>query len=293
MVGLVAFAVLVVVLVYLAVAHVRDAPPTGAAVANPTSTPPSTSAPTTTTPSEPIGPPDTGSSAQVLLASAPGVVLRAARGSCDGGAPGSVELSTGGEDFSAVVGDTGAVEILSLEVVSRHDLAFVGADDACEVSRYVSTDGGASWDQASTDTGWRLSLDGDQTVQSPTGPVQPGCAVRSVQGLAPLDARVLCRDGDVLGTVNGGATWEVISDDLPGIVAVAYRNLSLAYALASARDCPAAVYATLDAGATWSPTACLEGEQPQALTVDPDGRAVAQVDGVVQVSRNGASWRAW
>ncbi len=299
--GLVAFALLDVVLVYLAVAHVRDAAPAGAAVSapSPTSSPTSGSTDSSSDPTgppatgDPTGPPATGSARRLLLESAPGVVLRATRGSCAGDTPGSIELATSGEDFSVVAGDTGVVEILSLEVLSRQDLAFAGADEACQVSRYVSTDGGASWDQAAADTGWRLSLDGDRTVQSPTGPVQPGCTVRSVHGLAPLEARVLCRNRDVMGTVDGGTTWEVISDDLPGLVAVAYRDLSLAYALASTKDCPAGVYATLDAGTTWTPTACLEGEQPQALAVDPGGRAVAQVDGAIQVSTNGASWRAW
>lgn len=249
-------------------------------------------------------PPDTGTTAaaasgngtstpegrMLLDMSSDGSVIRAAAGDCKGSKPSTVELSTDwGKSWKSAGVDVRQV----LRVSARKDgnVWFVGAGADCTPAMHEAKDLAVSRPAGGNDGVWYLSTDAaSTTVKAPDVPVDSGCVPI---GLEPIDAQaayILCANRAIRVTEDGGRSWQTRST-VVGAASISFTDAKSGFALAPTSECPAAVLATTDSGATWTRRACLKGAVPQAITA-AGGRMLVLIDGRMQSSEDaGVSWR--
>ncbi len=149
---------------------------------------------------------------------------RATMGTCkDGGA--NVQISTDG-------GKTWATESSPARAITRvQPLAaargfVLAADKNCRVGQYTTSDGGQSWTGPGSTTGaWGRKPDTAQEIYTPADSTARPCKGSDVIDLArssATDAQVLCQDGTVRQTVDGGQTWKN-AGKVKGALAIANR----------------------------------------------------------------------
>lgn len=276
MVGIVAFVVVDVLLVALAVRNVRDRnTPVGASATSPQGYPGRGS--------DPDGASETGgvpAEAVLLDAGFGGSLLRATRGSCGGAQP-RVGVSTdGGRTFQPV--ESPVAEVLRVEIDSAADLWLVGLDESCVPAFYRSGDAGQGWEEsAGTEGAWHL-LPGDaQALHAPEGRVAIGCRPQMLSSVDLDVAYVGCANDTLRLTRDGGGTWRLVGR-VPGLVATAFRGPVMGVAVSVTPRCPAKLWSTTNAGRTWSADQCLPGEEP--------AEAVAVSAGFFTCSGPGRSW---
>ena len=287
-----------VVLVTLAVRHTSTIP---VAEAGPVSAPPSDATLPSASPSRSIAAKPSGSTSSApaippnepvfLAVGVDGAVLRATRGDCEASRQPAVSVSS---NRGAVFRDRsveGLTEVLRVEALGNGSLSLVGRNTACAVENWTSIDAGRSWSQAfGAPQSWYLAANPRQSVVfAPTGRKATPCAPTGVSSIGSDVVRVLCADGQVLGTSDGGSSWVTLGR-LDGAVSIRFTSPGEGVALAAQDGCPAAVMETSDGGATWDRQICLDGENPRAIGAAGD-LVVAQVGDVVDVSTDGgASW---
>jgi len=295
-----AFVAVDVVLVVAAMRHVSGEPPPGGdaisaptSAKNPTTQPTQSQPPDSPTPSQPSqsGSPVAEAGSEGLLSiGIDGTILRATSGDCRTDETGEVEVSTDeGASFRTVFSDV--PEVLRVMAVSRSELWFVSADDACQPSVERSGDTGRSWVHSDGTAGaYHPSLsDNASLLHAPDGAVRVGCAAVGFAALDPEVAFVGCADGAIRRTLDRGQTW-VPRGQVSGVVSLTFRDAETGFALAAQIGCPATAVTTKDSGNTWTFTECLDGATPEAIATNAD-RLVAQVDGDILVSDDdGQSW---
>lgn len=145
---------------------------------------------------------------RLLAAASDSVAWRASTGSCE--APGVVEYT---EDGGATWAprEPGVTPVSRLKVQSGSALVLIGGTADCAPTYAATSDAGDTWVTADEYLAgsWYL-LPGDRTrLNAPTGEVAAPCAGEPV-GLAGLDSQrgaVLCADGTLQVTSDGGAAW--------------------------------------------------------------------------------------
>ncbi len=147
----------------------------------------------------------------------------------------------------------------------------VGRDDDCKVARWTSTDAGRSWSQSIGSGGsWYLAPSPTQRAVFAPGGRRPTPCVPT--GISTIDAgvvRLLCEDGKILGTSDGGDSWVTLGR-LDGAVSIRFTSPGDGVALAAQDGCPAAVMETSDGGTSWSRQTCLAGTEPLAVGAEGD-----------------------
>jgi photosystem II stability/assembly factor-like uncharacterized protein len=240
----------------------------------------------TSTPARSATPPaDTG---RTLVAGADNVVLRATGGSCKTGVPAVLELSTdSGATFAPTAEDLGIAQVLRVAVEAASNVWFVGADDQCTTSIWRLDPAGTGWLQSpGTGGAWHLlPAAGRHMVHAPTGQVPVGCAVAVLSAVDGQTARVLCASGEVIGTADGGSSWVHLGRRKEAQL-IAYDSSTNGVAIRSTPSCDVQALVTSDGGATWTPTACLQGTEAQALAYH-NGALIALVDDTVRISGDG------
>lgn len=240
-VGLVAFLLLDVVLVYLALRPpaAADRPTStvaGAASSTPSgqggsSRPASSDDPTgdgsDTEPSP--GPSTEGEGAaqpvHVLLAGLDGdMAWRATTGDCEAGGA-TLEFSDdGGASWQEV--SSPAATISRVQPLSSGRGFIVGAEDGCGQSEFSTADGGATWvGPRQLVGGWARKLDVPSEVLTPQSAAASPCGGGPVLDLSRTSAEqaeALCQDGSVMVTNDGGLTWGD-SGSAEGAVALSNR----------------------------------------------------------------------
>lgn len=227
-----------------------------------------------------------------LSIGADGALLRTSRGDCPGSRRPDVTVATGTDKDPTARRLPGLRTVVAAQVVSRRSLVIVGLNRRCRAAVYSSDDGGRTWARSVGDAGqWHLTADsGARSVVSPTGRQHVPCVPQSLSPLDPTAARVLCADGSVLGTEDGGGTWITLGR-LPGAVDVRYTAPGAGVALAGVPKCPAAVMKTSDGGATWQKVTCLSGRRPRAIAAQ-GSLVAAQVGRHLFLSTDsGSRWR--
>lgn len=206
------------------------------------------------------------------------VALRAAPGAC-GAERARLERSVnGGRTWQALT--TPAWAILRIRVVGRQSAWLVGADRACRLRFYRTRDGGRRWTvSAQTNGAWhRLPDRQARRLHAPTGLVASPCPadgrIVEVVGVTLWTGAVLCGDGSVYRTGDGGRSWPARSR-LSGARALAFASPETGYAAVEAdTSCSGIqVQRSTDGGARWAPVGCLrdipgDGTRRAAVSLD-------------------------
>lgn len=242
-IALLAFVVVDVVLVYLALRPPKlletpRAASTPVVVsstgeADPTSPAPSAATTTTTVPARPL---------RVMVAALDRTTAwRATVGTCkDGGS--AVQITTdGGKTWSRGSSPARAVTRIQPLAAGRGFVLAAGQD--CGAGQYTTTDRAQSWTgPGSTKGAWGRKPDSAQEVYTPADPSARPCPTGDVVDLArssAQDAQVLCQDGTVRQTADGGQTWQD-AGQVEGALAIANRvegNHLVGYAARTADGC--------------------------------------------------------
>ena len=135
------------------------------------------------------------------------------------------------------------------------------------MARWTSTDTGRTWSQSQVSgAGWYLTPDpAQEAVLTPGGQHSTPCVPLNVSPVDASVARLLCDDGTMTGTSDGGATWVPLGR-LDGAVSIDFATPGDGVGLATQEGCRSAVMTTSDGGTTWRRTACLEGAHPRAIS---------------------------
>ena len=231
------------------------------------------------------------SSAAFVAVDRDGTILRTARGRCRQRTSPAVDISNDrGKSFEPTT-VPGLSEVVAIDRASRGGFEIIGLGKRCRIGRF--TDDGSTWHRRSGDAGtWHLTRTGpNREVVSPQGRSAIPCVPRDLSAIDQSYARVLCRDGRIAGTDDGGGSW-VFLGHLAGAVAMDFNGISDGVAVTTGKRCPAAVELTKDAGATWRQVACLAGSGPCAVSSMGD-LIVAQVGRRTYVSTDaGATFRS-
>ena len=118
-----------------------------------------------------------------------------------------------------VTGDQGATwtrnllpgRVLRLLADSSKEAQAVGGDENCSLKLWKSLNSGAKWGKAQDPAkAWSRQPDNAQSVHTAGDQVVKPCGLRDVIDLTVLDgsrAQVLCANGDVRSTTDGGQRW--------------------------------------------------------------------------------------
>ena len=262
-VGLVVLAAAALVLAFAAMRSTRATPvptPSGSALApadedanQPRGNEPDDDATATDALPEAIEPP--------LLMVDTALAYRGRTGTCLGGA--ALEGTTnGGRSWRPL--EVPAEAILDLRTTGADSVEVVGADEQCRVRVWSSPDRGQTWSGPSPAGNMFVRLpDTARDIATPTGVAKNPCRDRdapplTVEQISATEAMVLCADGEVIATTDGGLTW-VVRAAVVGAQAMAFEGPQLGWVLV--RDggrCPSyEAQVTQDGGVTWNLGGCL------------------------------------
>jgi photosystem II stability/assembly factor-like uncharacterized protein len=287
----------------MALEHVAPVDPVAAPAAEQTrrdSSAPSSEPPSEAPSESPSEPPSEAPSASrpatsgvpegpLTLALAPdGTLLRATLGGCDADSDPSVAVSTnGGARFRKVPVADDLDAVMAVEADGRGDLVVVGADGDCTASAYAGAAPARTWQAGPAEPYWHLMFATTDAVHAPGGIVETPCTPQALSTVGAV--RLLCEEGQVLGTSDGGESWVTLGR-LDEATAFAFEGPSRGYALVSRGACPATVMTTSDGGASWQVSHCLDGAEGRAIAARGDAVTALVDDGVWRSEDAGATW---
>lgn len=209
-------------------------------------------------------------------------------GACDGSAQPELKRSSDqGRKFTSISLPEGVSAVYGVDPSNRDGFAVTAADGDCKTARYVTKDGGESWDK-NKDGSWYVDFDAKK-LHSPDGVKDPKCSPVRVNGFDDDNAQVACADGSITGTDDGGKSWKKVGE-LSNVFAFAYRSDSDGFALAETDKCAAQSFVTTDAGTKWKKGACIDAKDIGGPAANDDILA-GVVDGDVYLSDDNAdSW---
>ena len=109
--------------------------------------------------------------------------------------------------------------------------------------------------------------------------------------LSPIDttvARLLCEDGWLLGTSDGGDSW--VQFGSLRAVSIDFSTPGDGVALAGREDCSTAVMTTSDGGTNWSRLACLSGGETRAISREGEALVALVEDKALGSTDGGSTW---
>jgi len=211
------------------------------------------------------------------------ILFRVHRSDCSGETLPKVEMSTNAaEQFREVglpVGEDDELAIRSVLAVDGTDadnLTLLGTDAECKKKGYESSDGGQSWKRADVEFDWYIAPD-DKSVTSPDRTSSPGCEPISLDPIDELNAKVVCKSGSLVGTINGGTSWAEVGK-LSGMRASSFVGLRTGVAIAGTKDCKSQLFRSEDAGASWSSVECID-EKAEAQSLTGGAKQLFATDG--------------
>lgn len=209
-----ALVVLDVVLVAAAVTH--RASPAAAPMApvglpsEAASLPASQSASQPASPAAPVEP----MRAAPLDVAADGTALRAvSAGSCPAGGARLQWSADRGARWTNIA--TPARQVLRVQVAGGGVAWLTGADQRCQLQLWNTTDSGRTWTLGDVSGAWSLLTQAAATqLHAPGGLVRSPCArganAVDLAGLTVASAAMLCSNGNLYSTADGGTTWQPV-----------------------------------------------------------------------------------
>ena len=198
-----------------------------------------------------------------------------------------------------------AAEVLSIDAESSTVLRVVGADDSCEAGLWNSVDGGIDFNGPSPTAGlWFRQPATNDEIQTASAVVKNPCpdkdvAVVELEAVSSTDAAVLCPNGTVKRTEDGGEKKWIDAGAVQGeAVALAWLTPEMGWVLQKGVDaCPGfQVLGTTDGGATWLPRGCVgdaesvaPGSLRPSLSFSDPLIAMASLDGSVFTTKDGGT----
>lgn len=226
-------------------------------------------------------------------------VGRAISGTCgEGGA--KVQLSLdGGKSFN-VSSVPSAEVVLRLAVTDADNTTLVAADADCEeVATWYTENGGGSWEYVPGPTDvWHKLAKPAAAVHAPDGdePEVPcdGSAVVTVSTLGTDVAYVLCADGLVASTFDGGESWTE-QGTVEGAAGLDFITAETGLAVVAGHEsCEGiAVLRSTDTGQSWEPHGCIETDAISELadiSTTGDRAYVSAGEAIWYSEDGGATW---
>ena len=108
--------------------------------------------------------------------------------------------------------------------MSTSNIFVVALNTDCEPQIYGTTDQGATWQQPVSAVGtWYLDPSNPTQLPAPGGVKAISCEAISIAPRTDSNVDVLCADGSLTSTIDGGATWleSVVGD---GVLNIAHSN---------------------------------------------------------------------
>lgn len=154
--------------------------------------------------------------------------VRAHVGECS--TPGTVEFSTdGGQSWSPSTAfeTTTATQVLRILPGNGGTTFIVALNEECTPQIYSTADNGSTWNGPLSAVGtWYLDPATPSTLGAPGGAKAIACEALGLSPVTDREVGVLCADGSVLTTADGGTTWSN-SQPVEGIMALAYSRQNL------------------------------------------------------------------
>jgi hypothetical protein len=186
---------------------------------------------------------------------------RAVLGTCERGGAAIEVTGDGGRTWGSR--STPARALGRVQPVSPDRAFVIGADTRCRVGEFITDDGARTWDGPRVlDGAWSRTPGGDSsTAVTPARRAARPCGDRAVVDLARVSARsarVLCADGAIVTSSDGGARWTVLAR-VPGALAMSVREEqgSVVTVVVRLADGCAGVEVARVAGAAATPLTCL------------------------------------
>jgi hypothetical protein len=240
-----------------------------------------------------------------LIAGKGDLVVRVTGGSCrEPGGP-KLELSENQsrtfrrirvpqvDDGSGVSAASPAVKaIVWARATSPLKITAVAADSACDVHEYSTKDSGATWEQTAGNVERWYKSPATDGVVAPTGPVDAGCkGIVSIMPITKKHAKVVCANGTIRTTRDGGSRWTDVGE-LPGTSVAVFTGPLTGYASVSRGACKSRIHATADGGITWVARGCVHEEFILPGLSGTEKRLVAGGTGGMRVSTDGGTtWK--
>jgi hypothetical protein len=190
--------------------------------------------------------------------------------------------------------------VLRVRVTGAGAAGLVGAGADCRPAAYQTTDAGRSWPRAGDTAGtWHRYGRSAARLHTPAADVALPCPGGvALTDLAPGSltlATVLCADGSVYRTTNGGTRWQR-RGELAGAVAINQSSAARLVAAVTGSDgCDGIeVRTSADGGATWAATGCAadaRADDGVGLTFGDADRGLLVVgSGTYRTSDGGTTW---
>jgi photosystem II stability/assembly factor-like uncharacterized protein len=223
-----------------------------------------------------------------------------ADGACDAGGV-VAEFSTDGGGRWAPV-DLPVQTVLRVRITGPESAAVVGAGEDCRPAVYQTENAGETWSSAGSVAGtWHRYGPAETRVHAPEGNVESPCADGGrLTDLAPSSlstATVLCSDGGIHRTGDGGAEWDR-RGELAGAVALNQSaEGTLVAAVTGRAGCAGiGVQTSSDGGRRWETAACVADARARdgvALTFsDADTGLLVAGAATFRTTDGGATWVA-
>lgn len=270
--GLVAFLLLDIVLVYFAL---RPSPASEAQPSVPPTVPTSTAGSTSTSKSTPATGTSTKPTATPREAVPPSVLIaafdadvawRATVGSCDKGGSTFATTKDGGRTWQQA--DAAAEATARIQPLGAGRGFSIGAAEDCVLAQFSTSDDGAKWEgPAAIDGGWSRRLDEPSMVTTPQQVNARPCGdgvVLDLSRTSAQQAEALCSDGGVKVTHDGGRAW-ADSGEAPGAVALSNRlegGVLSTYVARLDGSCAGVQIVKVIKGKAASPIACVDAPVP-------------------------------
>ncbi|WP_152190672.1 hypothetical protein [Georgenia satyanarayanai] len=227
---------------------------------------------------------------RIIVGADAATAWRAEVGDCSD--PATLErTSNGGESWEELALDLAPVS--RVRVLGPQTLFAIGGAADCEPTYLSSSTAGSSWlsNDQYLEGSWYLIPSDRATMATPAGTVAAPCEAVDLAALDATDAALLCRDGDLALTSDGGASWEETEAPITAsAIGVRDGGFILAGAHESCDDDVAVVLTTVD-GAALDDTSCVDaGDGPLAVSGGPDALWLWAGDATYVSTDGGQSW---